>query len=65
MSIFGIAQLPIWGIYEIFQQRKTTICDKISAASKPKPDWGPSNPAFKEQYDRERNMETFTANHRV
>ena len=50
ISAIGIAQLPIWAIYTIINQKGDTLKDKIVESFRPLKNWGPKNPVLLHKY---------------
>ncbi|XP_054740047.1 sodium-dependent nutrient amino acid transporter 1 [Anastrepha obliqua] len=50
LSGFGIGQLLIWGISEVWHRPSGTIIERTRESFKPVADWGPMNPATLKEY---------------
>ncbi|XP_058170648.1 sodium-dependent nutrient amino acid transporter 1-like [Anopheles ziemanni] len=45
-----VVQVPIWAIYAVSKRTETGLVNKIIAASRPTPDWGPESPTTQMLY---------------
>lgn len=52
ISAIGILQVPLWATYAIVKQKGDTLTDKIRGAFRPKANWGPTDPATFERYQK-------------
>lgn len=55
IAAFGILQLPIWCLHAIIKQKGDTWMEKIHGAFRPKANWGPSDPATFQRYQKYRS----------
>ncbi|KAH8405750.1 hypothetical protein KR215_008271, partial [Drosophila sulfurigaster] len=53
----GVAQLPFWAIYTIYQQPANSFSGKLKLALQPTADWGPRQPQQMEAYLQHRRQE--------
>ncbi|XP_002063408.3 sodium-dependent nutrient amino acid transporter 1 [Drosophila willistoni] len=54
----GVAQLPLWAIYTIYQQPADTFSKKLKLAIQPTTDWGPRQPQLFEAYILHRKQQS-------
>lgn len=52
ISVLGVIQLPIWGFAAVVRQKGHGCQEKLVNSFRPQADWGPSNPAKFEEYQK-------------